>query len=251
MFDPLTGRAEALIEATWLTALRTGAGVGAATRALARTDSVCAAMLGAGGMAFHMVEAMLAACPSIREVAVWNRTAERAGRLVNALQRELGRRATFRHAADADEAVARADVVSVCTSSAEPVLRGAWIREGTHVNLAGAHGAAMREGDDDLARRAAVVTADRRESALASGELALALASGAIRLDQVLDIGSVLSGAAPGRRSAADVTWFKSGGIAAQDLVTAQVVLRRARELGLGQRVPFHAGPGGGDPGGD
>jgi ornithine cyclodeaminase len=198
LLDPTTGAAKALLEATWLTALRTGAGIGAATRTLARSDVKTATMIGAGGMAFHAVQAMLTACPTLTRVAIWNRTTERG----RSLQQTLS--ASFRERCEA------------------------WVRPGTHVNLAGAHGCTMREGDDELIRRATVVTVDRIDAASASGEIAIPLDSGILARTKLKEIGAVVTGESHGRQSALDITVFKSVGIAAQDLATAALVLEQA-----------------------
>lgn len=240
LLDKTTGQAAALIEATWLTSVRTGAGLGAATRALARPDSRVAAMIGAGGMAFHIVEAMLTACPGVNEVRLWNRSPARAEELREKLASSFGERCQTIVESELERAVREADVVSCCTATEAPLIRGDWVAPGTHVNLAGAHGPAMREGDDTLLHNAAVRTVDKLDAALASGELALAIAAGAARVESFLEIGAVLSGDRPGRRSPQDITWFKSVGIAAQDLVTAAAVLEAARRNEAGLEVPFY-----------
>lgn len=228
LLDPTTGAAKALMEATWLTALRTGAGIGAATRTLARTNVTTATMIGAGGMAFHAVEAMLTARPTLSRVNIWNRTIERGRSLQQLLSTSFKERCEFAVADNLQQAIEAADIVTACTSSIEPLLRGDWVRPGTHVNLAGAHGGTMREGDDALIRRAAIVTVDKLDAASASGEIAIPLASGILSPAKLNEIGRVITGESPGRRTSSDITLFKSVGIAAQDLATAALVLERA-----------------------
>jgi ornithine cyclodeaminase len=228
LLDPTTGAAKALLEATWLTALRTGAGIGAATRTLARSDVKTATMIGAGGMAFHAVQAMLTACPTLTRVAIWNRTTERGRSLQQTLSASFRERCEFEVANDLEQAIHAADIVTACTSSIDPLVRGAWVRPGTHVNLAGAHGCTMREGDDELIRRATVVTVDRIDAASASGEIAIPLDSGILARTKLKEIGAVVTGESHGRQSALDITVFKSVGIAAQDLATAALVLEQA-----------------------
>ena len=246
LVDPGTGLIDALIESTWLTNLKTGGGTGVATGLLARDDAETHAVLGAGGIAYHQVEGVLAARPGIARVLLWNRTRARADALAARLRKGLAGPVSFEVCTDAAAAVEAADIVTACTASPEPVVRGGWVRPGTHVNLVGAHGAAMREGDDALLRNAAIAAVDKIEGARVSGDVALAVAAGARTIDGFVDIGRLIAGDAAGRRSPGQITWYKSVGNAAQDLVTAKYVLDAAREKGLGREVAFHPpGPGG------
>lgn len=237
LLDPQTGELLCLMEGAWLTALRTGAGVGAAIRWLAREDCATFGLLGAGGMAYHQVEAALAVRPSLRRVLIWNRTAARAEALVAELRQDFPDRATFAVVASAEAAVREADIVTASTAAIEPVICGAWVRPGTHVNVIGAHGRDMRESDDDLIRMSAVRAVDMHAAAMASGELLRPIAAGAATKDDFVDVGAVALGRVAGRQTRDEVTWFKSGGIAAQDLTTAKLVHQAALARGLG--TPF------------
>jgi ornithine cyclodeaminase/alanine dehydrogenase-like protein (mu-crystallin family) len=228
LFNMATGAAAAVIEATWLTALRTGAGIGAATRALARSDARIAAMIGAGGMAYHSIEAMITARPALTRILIWNRTLARGRALRDKIAARFGKRCEFVLADDLEQAVRSADIVTACTSSVSPLVQGAWLRPGTHINLAGAHGRTMREGDDELIARAAIVTVDKLDAASASGEIAIPIKTGVLAPDKLREIGMVIDEKCKGRKSAADITVFKSVGIAAQDLVTAAMIVERA-----------------------
>lgn len=237
LVDPTSGAALSVIEATWLTRVRTGAGVGVATRALAREDSAVLGLIGAGNLAFHQVEAALTARRTISRVNIWNRGRARAEALAATLREAFGTRAEFT-VMDSAEAVARSsDVITVATSSPQPVLRGAWVKPGTHVNLTGARSADMREGDDDLVGRSAVRAVDMLDAASASGEVARPVAAGIAAPESFVEIGAILDGRSPGRTSRDDITWFKSVGIAAQDLTTAKFTYDAARRKGLGTTI--------------
>jgi ornithine cyclodeaminase/alanine dehydrogenase-like protein (mu-crystallin family) len=237
LLDTDTGAPEVFMEATWLTSLRTGAGTGAATRWLARDDSRTLAVLGTGGLAYHQVEAVLTVRPLIDSVLLWNRTPARADDLADRLRAGGARERTVQVMATPERAVAAADIVVACTSARDPVVRGAWVRPGAHVNLVGAHGADMREGDDVLLLRSVVRAVDMLEAATQSGELRRPLAGGIADARAFVEVGAIGAGRSPGRRGRDEITWFKSVGIAAQDLATARRVLVRARNLGLGSEI--------------
>ena len=235
-----SGFFEALIESTWLTNVKTGGGTGVATRLLARDDARVHAVIGAGSIAYHQVEGVLAVRPSASRVVLWNRTRERAEALCEILVNDFGERASFEVSEDAAAAVAEADIVTACTSSATPVVLGEWVTPGTHVNLVGAHGAEMREGDDALLAKASIVAVDKIEGARVSGDVALAIAAGVCGIEDFIDIGRIVRGDHRGRESADEITWYKSVGNAAQDLVTAKYVLDEARARGLGQTIELN-----------
>ncbi len=237
LVDPDTGLMDALIESTWLTNIKTGAGTGVATELLARDDAEVYAVLGAGSIAYHQVEGVLTVRPQIARVLLWNRTRSRACELAALLQASLPGPVSFEVYEDAAAAVAAADIVTACTSASEPVVLGEWVRSGTHVNLVGAHGAEMREGDDALLKKAAIAMVDKIEGAQASGDVALALAAGVRTIEEFVDIGRLIVGDVSGRESSDQITWYKSVGNAAQDLVTAKHVLDEAQKRGLGQEV--------------
>jgi alanine dehydrogenase len=223
LFDPVTGEELAVIGGNAITWFKTACDSGLATRRLARADSRRLLMVGAGAMAPHLVRAHLAARPTIEDVTVWNRTQARAHSLAAALD-ELDVAVT----SDLPTAVAAADVISVATMTVEPIVRGAWVRPGTHVDLVGAYRPDMREADDDLLVRARVFVDSRETTMAENGELAIPLAAGVITTDDVLgDHYELATGAVAGRVSDDDVTVFKNGGGGHLDLMTAQFVLDR------------------------
>jgi ornithine cyclodeaminase/alanine dehydrogenase-like protein (mu-crystallin family) len=227
LFDHSTGVPVVLVEGATITALRTAAASGLATRELARRDATTLGLLGAGVQADSHLEAVCAV-RAIREVRIWARSADKA--------REFARRHTRPGgpaivAVDTPRDAAGCDVVCAVTGSPEPVLHGEWVQPGAHVNLVGAHTATTREADSALIARARVYV-DLRESARnEAGDLLIAEREGAIGPDHVVgEIGEVLLGRVRGRRDEREVTVYKSLGIVAQDLVAAYVAWQRARD---------------------
>lgn len=232
VLDAATGRARALMDGTWLTALRTGAAGGLAADLLARRDARVVALYGAGVQARTQLEAVRAV-RDIEEVRIVSRT--RSGS--EAFAEELdGIRA--RVVDDADDALRGADIVVAATSSARPVFSGRAVEAGTHVTAVGSFTPEMREVDLDLLRRARIFV-DQREAALAeAGDLAGPIAEGELSAGDIVgELGEVAAGTVEGRTGAADVTYFKSVGNAVQDVAVADRVLRVAEERELGTVV--------------
>jgi ornithine cyclodeaminase/alanine dehydrogenase-like protein (mu-crystallin family) len=240
LFEGEHGRLLAIMDATEITAVRTAAVSGVATRLLAREDAGDLAILGAGTQARTHLEAMLHA-RTIRRVRVWSRTASASER--------FARRATARHgvavevAPSAEAAVAGSDLICTTTASREPVLLGRWLSPGAHVNAIGAVGPAYRELDAEAVARARLYV-DRRESAVnEAGELVMAMAEGAVDEGHIVaEIGEVLNGAAPGRTSPQEITVFRGVGLAVEDLAAARLIHRLAVERGDGTRVELGGG---------
>lgn len=183
-------------------------------------------MIGAGALAPRLIAAHAAVLP-IAEVAIWNRTPERAQTLATRLDGP-GLRVQAAH--DLAEAVAEADIVSVATMSRAPLVEGAWLRPGAHLDLVGAYNPAMREADDAALRRARVHVDTRAGALKEAGDIVQALASGAIvPADIVGDLFDLCRGDTPGRRAADEITLFKSVGTAIEDLAAAVLVYERLR----------------------
>ena len=213
LHDGETGELRALLNASPITEIRTAAVSAVATRALARPGARTVAIVGAGVQARSHAEAMRVVLGDV-EIRRWSR----------------------RDGGAAEEIVRGADVVCTCTSSHEPVLRRDWLAPGTHVNAIGASLPSARELDADTVAAATLVV-DRRESALnEAGELLLA-GFGEDRI--AAELGEVLTGAHPGRTDDAELTVFKSLGLAVEDLAAAELVVRKARERGVGTEVDF------------
>jgi alanine dehydrogenase len=232
LFEAERGRPLALLDATAVTGIRTAAASAVATRVLARPDAGDLAILGSGTQARSHLEAM-AAVRTLRRVRVWSRRPESAQRFAEREGRRLG--IAVEPMPSAREAVAGADLICTVTAATEPVLLGEWIAPGAHLNAAGACTPRARELDAAAVARARLFT-DRRESLFAeAGDFLLAREEGAVTDAHLLgEVGEVLEGKIPGRRSAAEITLFKSLGIAAEDLVSGALVYRKALAAGRG-----------------
>lgn len=237
LFDGESGRPLAIVEAGELTARRTAAVSALATRQLAREDAGDLALLGAGVQARSHLRA-LAAVRDLHRVRVWNRTPERARELADWARTTSGLEVEVVESARA--AVEGADLVCTLTASPEPVLEGAWLAPGCHVNAVGSCTPRAREIDDDAVRRARVVV-DSRESALAeSGDLLLALGEREIVAEDIVgELAEVVSGSLPGRTDPDQITLFESLGLAIEDLTAARRAWRRAGELGIGRPMEW------------
>lgn len=237
VLDAATGRPAAALDGTYLTALRTGAVSGVATRALARPDARVLAIIGAGAQASHQVEAVCAA-RSIERVLIVNRGRERAERLADLL-RERAVAPRIELAASAAEALALADVVCCATSSPTPVFADSDLRPGTHINGVGSFTPRMVEVPPETVGRAYVVVDQQLAAWAEAGDLLHARGLGLIDEARTVELGAVVAGRAPGRAAADQITFFKSVGNAVQDIAVAQVALREAERLGLGVEVPL------------
>jgi ornithine cyclodeaminase len=213
LHDGETGELRALLNASPITEIRTAAVSAVATRALARAGSRVVAILGAGVQGRSHAEAMRAVLPGA-EIRTWSRS----------------------DGGTAEEVLRGADVVCTCTSAHEPVLRREWLSPGAHVNAVGASLPSARELDTETMASASLFV-DRRESTLnESGDLLLAgLGAEHIRAE----VGEVLIGEHPGRADAEELTVFKSLGLAVEDLAAAELIVRKARDRGLGVEVEF------------
>jgi ornithine cyclodeaminase/alanine dehydrogenase-like protein (mu-crystallin family) len=219
LFDPETGAPVCAVHAGEITAIRTAAASAVATDVLARKDASHLALLGYGEQASTHAGA-ISKVRNLDSITVWGRASDRAHAFAERTQNELN--IPTNPAASVQEAVAHADIVCTLTSASEPILHGAWLRPGTHVNVVGSSYAVPVEVDNDLVIRSRFI-ADSRESVLAQGaEFLRAKSAGLISDDHIVaEIGQVLSGEIPGRRSPEEITVYKSLGHIVQDLATA------------------------------
>lgn len=231
LFDAHTGRPLAILDGESLTAGRTGAASGVATRWLARPEARVLAVLGSGRQAITQIRAVCAVRP-IEEIRVWSphfqgRVAEFAAL--------VGRPVTAPPSAEA--AVRGADIVVLATSSRSPVLEAAWLSPGAHVNAVGAFRPDSREADSATVAGARVFC-DSVEACLAEGgDVVIPLNEGALTKEDLHGLGDLILGRVEGRRAAGERTFFKSVGLAFQDALAAELSYGRAREKGLG--TPF------------
>lgn len=224
-----TGRLRALMDGTWLTALRTGAVGGLAADVLAREESATVALFGAGVQARTQLEAVRCVRP-ITDVRIVDPRREAAEELGAELTEVTAGRVD-----DPGEALSGADIVIAATTSATPVFDGSMVEPGTHVTGIGSFTPEMREVDTALVRRARVVV-DQRAAALAeAGDIAGPIAEGVVDESVIsAEIGEIVLGAVPGRTSPDEITFFKSVGNAVQDIAVAALVLERAEAAGTG-----------------
>lgn len=232
LFGLVHGEPLAMLDATAITSIRTAAASAAATDALAREDAGDLALIGSGAQGRTHLAAMRVV-RKLRRVRVWSRTRAHAERFARDEAASLG--FAIEVAASAEEALRGADLVCTTTSAREPVLRGAWLSPGTHVNAVGACFAATRELDTEAVRRSRFFT-DCRESCLnEAGDFLIARQERAITDAHLLgEVGEVFLGRIAGRLSPDDVTIYESLGIALEDLAAAHDIHRRALETGAG-----------------
>ena len=237
LFDIKHGTPIAVIDASSITAIRTAAVSGVATRALARDGADDLAILGSGVQAATHLAAMRAVRP-VRRVRVWSRSRANAQRFADTSPIPVEVMATARDAVDG------ADLVCTTTAAREPVLEGAWLRPGAHVNAVGACFATARELDSAAVARARLIV-DRRESTInESGDFLIPRSEGLFGDDHIAgELGDLLLGRFVGRRSGDEVTLFKSLGIAIEDLAAAHYLYAQALATGVGASVPLGPSP--------
>jgi ornithine cyclodeaminase len=226
LFENETGAPVCVVHAGEITAIRTAAASAVATDALARKDARRLAILGYGEQATTHARA-IRKVRNLESISVWGRSPERAQAFAERMQEELA--LPVATARDVKTAVAEADIICTVTSATEPILKGAWVRPGTHVNLVGSGFAGPVEVDNDLVVRSRFI-ADSREGVLAQGaEFLRAKAAGLVGDDHIIaEIGQVLAGEIEGRRSAEEITVYKSLGHVVQDLSTAWALYAQA-----------------------
>jgi alanine dehydrogenase len=235
LFEAEHGSLAAMMDASSITAIRTAAVSGLATRLLARESASTLAILGSGVQARTHLEAMCAVRP-VRRVRVWSRNRDAVRRFAESESRRHG--VSVEPAASAREAVNDADIVCTVTASREPVVAGPWLAEGAHVNAVGASLPFARELDTAAVARGRLYV-DRRESALnEAGDFLIPRKEGAIGDEHIVgELGELLLGRVQGRRTDGELTIFKSLGLAVEDVAAARFIYERAKAEGRGQRV--------------
>jgi len=236
LFDPEGGELLSIMQSDKLGQLRTGAASGVATKHLAREDASTLGVYGAGWQAESQVEA-IAAVRNLSRVVVHSRTEESRKAFAEKMGGRLGMEVETTHS---PEEPAAQDIVVTMTSSMTPVLMGEWLKEGAHVNAAGSNFLMKAEIDREVVKRSGLVTVDSREElGLEAGNLLQALETGAVMPEAVREIGQVIAGQVPGRRSPEEITLFASQGLAIEDLAAARIAYDRAKERGVGQEMEF------------
>src|SRR5262249_28743831 len=229
VIDSTTGQAVAAMEGGYLTALRTGAGSGAATDLLARRDAEVAAIFGAGAQARAQALAVAAVRP-IKRFWFYSRRREHVDEMIAEIRPRLGPSVELLAAETPAQAAREALVVCAATTSSTPVFDGGDLRPGVHVNGVGSYRPEMQEVDCVTLRRASKIVVDSREAAMAeAGDLIVAVERGEIQTSDIYaEIGEIAAGLKPGRQGDGEITYFKSVGNAAQDVAVAQAVYQRA-----------------------
>lgn len=226
----------AMIEASALGQIRTGAASGLASRYMARADSATVGMIGAGYQAQTQLEAVARALP-ITAARVYSRSSERREKFAAQSANRLG--IEMAAAATADEAVEGADVVIAITGASQPVLLGEWLQPGVHINAAGGNGWLRRELDSAAVEKAGVIaTDDLAQAQIECADLMHTVETGGLRWEQVFSLADVVSGRVAGRTSPEDVTLFESQGVALEDVAVAERLYRMAGERGVGSELP-------------
>jgi ornithine cyclodeaminase/alanine dehydrogenase-like protein (mu-crystallin family) len=235
LFDHATGAPIALVDGAEITAIRTAATSGLATQLLARAVVQTHGVFGCGVQAAAHIDAITSARPSIEEVIVWARSPEKARVFAEAQARRTGLQ--IRATTDPAEAGA-CDVVSAVTAATEPILKGAWLMPGAHVNLVGPHRPTEREADTEAITRASVYVDSLDGAMKEAGDLLIPIGEGAFSKERIVgEIGALADGRVGGRKDDRQITLYKSLGLVAQDLFAAWAVYERASREGRGTKV--------------
>jgi len=223
LLDGRTGEPQALIDGQRLTQWRTACASALAASWLARADASRLLVIGAGALSPFLAQAHAAVRP-LKTIRVWNRTPANAEKVVASL---VAKGLPAEAAGDLDAELAEADIVSSATISATPLVKGALLKPGAHVDLVGGFTPAMREADDAAIRRARVYVDTRAGAAKEAGDIVQPLASGVLKPDAIVaDLAELARGERRGRDSAEEITLFKSVGAALEDLAAGIAVYR-------------------------
>jgi alanine dehydrogenase len=233
LFDAVTGELLAFIEADKLGQMRTGAASGVATKYLAREHAKSVGIYGTGWQAQSQLAAVCAV-RQIEEVRVFSRKPENRELFCQRMAAELN--LVNIHPVESGEAAADADILITITSSREPVVEGKWLKPGTHINAAGGNSILRREVDDEAVTRASLLAVDSLEQAkMESGEFVTAVEKGLLTWERVKELRHVVNDQSLGRTNNEQITLFKSLGIAIEDVATAAVIYRKAKEQQAGK----------------
>jgi len=237
LYEMATGDLLAQIEADYMGQLRTGAASGVATKYLARKDSRIAAIVGTGGQARTQLEAV-ALVRKLKSARAYGRDSAKREKFCAEMSERIG--IPVHPCSSSAEAVRGADIISTATTASQPVVRGADLSPGVHINAIGANHAHKRELDDEAVASADVIVVDSVEqSRQEAGDLIIAFHGDEICWTGVKKLSEIVAGKASGRTSDSEVTLFKSNGIASWDLAVAMRVYAMAREKGLGRELPL------------
>lgn len=231
-----SGKLEAIVEAAWMSMVRTGAASGAATHVLANDDACIVGQIGSGNQSIGQLEAVCAV-RKIKEARVYSRTRDKLEAYCKKMSEKLG--VNVVPAASAEAAVRGAHIINVITKSASPVLKGAWLNPGQHINAAGANALSRAEIDDETVKRCDYITVDSRGTAQKEcGDLISSFEKGIIQWDYLTEIGDIYAGKAPKRTSREQITLYESHGMGIQDIYAAAKAVEIAKARGIGTPLP-------------
>ena len=239
LHDIETGKLLAIIDANNLGMMRTGAATGVATKYMARGDASTVGIFGSGFQARGQLLGV-AAVRELKRVFVYSRSVEKRKNFSREMEETLG--VPVSPVENAREAVSGVDCVITSTTAFEPVLHGAWLEKGVHVNAIGGNFLFKREIDEKAAMSARIIAVESREqSKIEAGELLPLVEKGRIQWRSLVELGEIVAGKAAGRISGEDITLFKSVGIAVEDIAVAEHVYKAALSAGLGRSLDMPA----------
>jgi ornithine cyclodeaminase/alanine dehydrogenase-like protein (mu-crystallin family) len=237
LYSAENGQLLAMLEADWLGQMRTGAASGVATRYMARRVANFVGVVGTGGQARTQLMAVCAV-RQVKTIRAYGRDEQRRRAFSQEMEALLG--VEVRPAASGEEAVREAEIVITATTARDPVVKGEWLQDGTHVNAMGSNWANRREVDDTTVERSAIIAVDTLDQArLEAGDLIMAAAAGHFDFARAVPLASIVSGTTPGRATPDQVTLFKSLGLGIEDITVAKHVYELARQQGLGGELDF------------
>jgi ornithine cyclodeaminase/alanine dehydrogenase len=233
--NPQTGDVICIMDGGYLTAMRTGAASGVATKYLARKDKKQTAGIFGAGVQARMQLWAVAVARDIGKAFVYDVINESASKFAKEMSEKLNIDVTRVNSADD---ILKADIICTATSSATPIFNGKTVREGTHINGIGSHTPGARELDTEIIKRSKLV-ADSREACLKeAGDIMIPLKEGAINEGHIYaELGEIINGKKPCRTNEKEITLFKSNGLAIQDVATAKLVYEKAKAAGIGVAV--------------
>jgi len=229
--DPKTGMPLALMDGTWITAMRTGAASGVATKYLAKKEAKTLGVVGAGFQAITQIAA-ISKVKKLKEILVYDIREEAIERLAKILAKEK-----IKIKKGTLEEICQKDILVTATPAREPIVKKEWIKPGAHINAIGADAPGKEELDPEILKNSKIVV-DCLEQAEHSGEINVPLAKGIIKKEDIFgELGEIVSGKKPAREKEDEITIFDSTGLAIQDLYTATLVYKEAKRKKIGREI--------------